>query len=309
MSTSGLGGRTYEHLGQQAEPAAAAVSKGVAKSTAEPQGFSRWLLRGHSAAVFAFFYAPILVLTIFSFNDSNAVGNWNGFTFGWYEALFDNDNIQSSIWVSVKVCIVSTLISVVLGTAGALALERFRWWGQKAFDAVLYLPIIIPDVTMAVMMLVFFNETASWFNVVPGLNLQDGLEKLVFSHVAFNISFVSVVVRARLANLDASMEEAAADLYANRWQTFRWVTLPQIMPGVLGGALLAVTISLDDVVVSSFVSAVGATPLSVYVFGMLRKGVSPLVNSVSVVMLVASMALVLASLVISRATGSEREER
>ena len=284
------------------------MSKGVAKSTAEPQGFSRWLLRGHSAVVFAFFYAPILVLTIFSFNDSNAVGNWNGFTFGWYEALFDNDNIQSSIWVSVKVCIVSTLISVVLGTAGALALERFRWWGQKAFDAVLYLPIIIPDVTMAVMMLVFFNETASWFNVVPGLNLQDGLEKLVFSHVAFNISFVSVVVRARLANLDASMEEAAADLYANRWQTFRWVTLPQIMPGVLGGALLAVTISLDDVVVSSFVSAVGATPLSVYVFGMLRKGVSPLVNSVSVVMLVASMALVLASLVISRATGSEREE-
>jgi spermidine/putrescine transport system permease protein len=284
------------------------VSKGVAKSTAEPQGFSRWLLRGHSAAVFAFFYAPILVLTIFSFNDSNAVGNWNGFTFGWYEALFDNDNIQSSIWVSVKVCIVSTLISVVLGTAGALALERFRWWGQKAFDAVLYLPIIIPDVTMAVMMLVFFNETASWFNVVPGLNLQDGLEKLVFSHVAFNISFVSVVVRARLANLDASMEEAAADLYANRWQTFQRVTLPQIMPGVLGGALLAVTISLDDVVVSSFVSAVGATPLSVYVFGMLRKGVSPLVNSVSVVMLVASMALVLASLVISRATGSEREE-
>ena len=285
------------------------MSKGVAKSTAEPQGFSRWLLRGHSAAVFAFFYAPILVLTIFSFNDSNAVGNWNGFTFGWYEALFDNDNIQSSIWVSVKVCIVSTLISVVLGTAGALALERFRWWGQKAFAAVLYLPIIIPDVTMAVMMLVFFNETASWFNVVPGLNLQDGLEKLVFSHVAFNISFVSVVVRARLANLDASMEEAAADLYANRWQTFQRVTLPQIMPGVLGGALLAVTISLDDVVVSSFVSAVGATPLSVYVFGMLRKGVSPLVNSVSVVMLVASMALVLASLVISRATGSEREER
>ena len=284
------------------------MSKGVAKSTAEPQGFSRWLLRGHSAAVFAFFYAPILVLTIFSFNDSNAVGNWNGFTFGWYEALFDNDNIQSSIWVSVKVCIVSTLISVVLGTAGALALERFRWWGQKAFDAVLYLPIIIPDVTMAVMMLVFFNETASWFNVVPGLNLQDGLEKLVFSHVAFNISFVSVVVRARLANLDASMEEAAADLYANRWQTFQRVTLPQIMPGVLGGALLAVTISLDDVVVSRFVSAVGATPLSVYVFGMLRKGVSPLVNSVSVVMLVASMALVLASLVISRATGSEREE-
>ena len=285
------------------------MSKGVAKSTAEPMGAGRWLLRGHSAAVFAFFYAPIVVLCIFSFNDSNAVGNWNGFTLDWYAEFLDNDNIQKSIWVSIKVCLISTGIAVVLGTAAALALERFRWWGQKTFDAVLYLPIIIPDVTMAVMMLVFFSETASWFNWIPGINVQDGLEKLVFSHVAFNISFVSVVVRARLANLDASMEEAASDLYANRWQTFRRVTLPQIMPGVIGGALLAVTISLDDVVVSSFVSAVGGTPLSVYVFGMLRKGVSPLVNAVSVVMLAASMAFVVASLLISRASGSERNER
>jgi spermidine/putrescine transport system permease protein len=285
------------------------VSKGVAKSTAEPMGAGRWLLRGHSAAVFAFFYAPIVVLCIFSFNDSNAVGNWNGFTLDWYAEFLDNDNIQKSIWVSIKVCLISTGIAVVLGTAAALALERFRWWGQKTFDAVLYLPIIIPDVTMAVMMLVFFSETASWFNWIPGINVQDGLEKLVFSHVAFNISFVSVVVRARLANLDASMEEAASDLYANRWQTFRRVTLPQIMPGVIGGALMAVTISLDDVVVSSFVSAVGGTPLSVYVFGMLRKGVSPLVNAVSVVMLAASMAFVVASLLISRASGSERNER
>ena len=285
------------------------MSKGVAKSTAEPMGAGRWLLRGHSAAVFAFFYAPIVVLCIFSFNDSNAVGNWNGFTLDWYAEFLDNDNIQKSIWVSIKVCLISTGIAVVLGTAAALALERFRWWGQKTFDAVLYLPIIIPDVTMAVMMLVFFSETASWFNWIPGINVQDGLEKLVFSHVAFNISFVSVVVRARLANLDATMEEAASDLYANRWQTFRRVTLPQIMPGVIGGALMAVTISLDDVVVSSFVSAVGGTPLSVYVFGMLRKGVSPLVNAVSVAMLAASMAFVVASLLISRASGSERNER
>ena len=285
------------------------MSKGVARSTAEPQGLSRWWLRGHSLLVFVFFYAPIVVLFVFSFNDSNAVGNWKGFTLGWYEAFLDNQNVHESIWISVKVCLFSTVIAVVLGTASALALERFRWWGQKAFDAVLYLPIIIPDVTMAVMMLVFFGETAHWFNVIPGVDLTSGLEKLVLSHVAFNISFVSVVVRARLANLDASMEEAAADLYANRWQAFRRVTLPQIMPGVLGGALLAITISLDDVVVSSFVAAVGATPISVYVFGMLRKGVSPLVNSVSVVMLTASISLVLASLVFSRATGSGREER
>ncbi|MBQ90536.1 MAG: ABC transporter permease [Acidimicrobiales bacterium] len=282
------------------------MAKGVARSTAEPMGWSKWLLRGHSALVYAFFYAPIAVLTFYSFNESQVVGRWTGFSMRWYGDFLENDNVQQSIWVSVKVCIASTLISVVLGTLAALSIERFRWWGQKAFDAVLYLPIIIPDVTMAVMLMVFFSETAEWFNVIPGVDLSEGLEKLVLSHVAFNISFVSVVVRARLTNLDATMEEAAADLYANRWQTFRRVTLPQIMPGVLGGALLAVTLSLDDVVVSSFVSAVGATPVSVYVFGMLRKGVSPLINAVSVVILAASMALVIASLVLERVTNSPK---
>ncbi|MBL78397.1 MAG: spermidine/putrescine ABC transporter permease PotC [Acidimicrobiaceae bacterium] len=282
------------------------MAKGVARSTAEPMGWSKWLLRGHSALVYAFFYAPIAVLTFYSFNESQIVGRWTGFSMRWYGDFLENDNVQQSIWVSVKVCIASTLISVVLGTLAALSIERFRWWGQKAFDAVLYLPIIIPDVTMAVMLMVFFSETAEWFNVIPGVDLSEGLEKLVLSHVAFNISFVSVVVRARLTNLDATMEEAAADLYANRWQTFRRVTLPQIMPGVLGGALLAVTLSLDDVVVSSFVSAVGATPVSVYVFGMLRKGVSPLINAVSVVILAASMALVIASLVLERVTNSPK---
>ncbi|MBC8364698.1 MAG: ABC transporter permease [Actinobacteria bacterium] len=282
------------------------MGKGVARSTAEPMGYSRWLLRAHSLLVFVFFYAPIVVLVVYSFNKSAVVGKWTGFSLSWYGDFLANDNIQRSIWISVKVCVASTVISVVLGTLAALSIERFRWWGQKAFDAVLYLPIIIPDVTMAVMMLVFFGETAELFNVIPGVDLTDGLEKLVLSHVAFNISFVSVVVRARLAGLDASMEEAAADLYASRWQVFRRVTLPQIMPGVLGGALLAVTLSLDDVVVSSFVSGVGATPVSVYVFGMLRKGVSPLINAVSVVILVASMALVVASLVLERATSSQK---
>ncbi|MBS1265863.1 MAG: Inner membrane ABC transporter permease protein YdcV [Acidimicrobiaceae bacterium] len=282
------------------------MAKGVARSTAEPMGATRWLLRGHSAFVYAFFYAPIIVLAFYSFNESQLVGKWSGFSLRWYEAFLQNDNIQNSIWVSVKICAASTVISVVLGTLAALSIERFRWWGQKAFDAVLYLPIIIPDVTMAVMMLVFFGETAQLFNVIPGVDLTNGLEKLVLSHVAFNISFVSVVVRARLANLDESMEEAAADLYASRWQAFRRVTLPQIVPGVLGGALLAVTLSLDDVVVSSFVSAVGATPVSVYVFGMLRKGVSPLINAVSVVILAASMTLVVASLVLERAASPQK---
>ena len=281
--------------------------KGVARSTTAPTGAARWWLTGHAALVYAFFYAPIAVLVAYSFNDSRIIGSWDGFTFRWYEDFADDRRVIDALTVSFKVALVSTIVSVVLGTLSALSIERFRWRGRRAFDAVLYLPIIIPDVTMAVMLLVFFSEAAEWLDRLPFIDLSSGLETLVLSHVAFNISFVSVVVRARLANLDPSMEEAAADLYAGRWQTFRRVTLPQIMPGVVGGALLAVTLSLDDVVVSSFVQSVGSTPLPVYVFGLVRRGVSPLINAVSVFMLAASVGLVLLSLLVQRVKSSTTE--
>jgi spermidine/putrescine transport system permease protein len=281
--------------------------KGVARSTTAPTGAARWWLRGHAALVYVFFYAPIAVLVAYSFNDSRVVGGWDGFTLRWYRDFADNDSVLNALSVSFKVALISTLISVVLGTLAALSIERFRWRGRRAFDAVLYLPIIIPDVTMAVMLLVFFGEAADLLDRLPFIDLSSGLETLVLSHVAFNISFVSVVVRARLAGLDPSMEEAAADLYASRWQAFRRVTLPQIMPGVLGGALLAVTLSLDDVVVSSFVQAVGSTPLPVFVFGLVRRGVTPLINAVSVFMLAASISLVLLSLIVQRVKSSSTE--
>ena len=278
--------------------------KGVARSTVAPTGAARWWLTGQATLVYLFFYAPIAVLVLYSFNDSRVIGSWDGFTFRWYSDFADDQRVLDALAVSFKVALLSTAISVVLGTLAALSIERFRWRGRRAFDAVLYLPIIIPDVTMAVMLLVFFGEAADLLDRLPFIDLSSGLETLVISHVAFNISFVSVVVRARLANLDPTMEEAAADLHAGRWQTFRRITLPQIMPGVVGGALIAVTLSLDDVVVSSFVHAVGSTPLPVFVFGLVRRGVTPLINAVSVFMLTASTGLVLVSLLIQRATAS-----
>ncbi len=270
--------------------------KGVARSTTAPTGAARWWLTGHAVLVFVFFYAPIAVLVAYSFDDSRIIGGWDGLTLRWYRDFADNQTVIDALMVSIKVAIVSTIISVVLGTLSALSIERFRWRGRRVFDAILYLPIIIPDVTMAVMLLAFFSEATDLLDRLPFIDLRSGLETLVISHVAFNISFVSVVVRARLANLDPSMEEAAADLYANRWQSFRRVTLPQIMPGIVGGALLAITLSLDDVVVSSFVQSIGSTPLPVYVFGLIRRGVTPLINAVSVVMLTASILLILLSL-------------
>lgn len=265
-----------------------------------PRGWTRWGLGTHTALVFVFFYAPIVLLVVFSFSDSRSVGSWGGFTTDWYRDFLDNDDVQDALAVSLRVAVVSTLVSVVLGTMAAFALERFRFRGRKVFDGLLYLPIIVPDVTMAVMMLVFFARgidlADSWF----GWELRKGVATVTVSHIAFNISFVSVVVRARLAGMDTTLDEAAADLYATRWQTFRHITLPLILPGIIGGGLLAFTLSLDDVVITQFASGPGSTTLPVYVFGLIRRGVTPLINAVSVVMLAISVALVLLSLLFQR---------
>ncbi len=265
-----------------------------------PRGIGRFALSINAWLVYLFFYAPIALLVVFSFSDDKLVGRWGGFTLDWYRAFGDNEAVQNSLWVSVRVALVSTIVSVVLGTMAALSLERFRFRGQRVFDALLYLPIIIPDVTMAVMMLLFFTQ---FFNVLDwlGIGLAKGFTTLVISHIAFSISFVSVVVRSRLDGMDEKLEEAAQDLGATRWQAFRHVTLPLIMPGIAGGALLAMTLSLDDVVISQFVSGPGSTTLPVYVFSLIRKGVTPLINAVSVVMLAASVGLVLLSLIAERA--------
>jgi spermidine/putrescine transport system permease protein len=207
------------------------------------------------------------------------------------------------------VALVATVVSTVIGTMLAISLERYRYRGRGFLDGLAYLPIIIPDVTMAVMLLIFFFQSFGILELITGVSLTTGLHTIILAHIAFNISFVAVVVRARLAQFDRSLEEAAADLYANRWRTFWKVTFPLILPGVAGGALLALTLSLDDVVVTQFVSGAGATTLPVYVFGLVRRGVTPLINAVSVVMLVASMVLVGISLGLQRGrSGRPAEE-
>jgi spermidine/putrescine transport system permease protein len=212
--------------------------------------------------------------------------------------MFGNSQLMNALENSLWVALFSTIIATALGTAAALALDRYRrWLGRGAFDGLLYLPIIIPDVTMAVMLLLWFTQ----------IGVSFGRGSIMLAHIAFNISFVAIIVRARLAHMDPAMEEAAADLYANRWQAFRRVTLPLIMPGVLGGALLALTLSLDDVVITSFVQGPGATTLPVYVFGLIRRSVTPEINAVSTLMIGVSMVLVFASLGFQRR--GERAER
>jgi spermidine/putrescine transport system permease protein len=269
-------------------------------SVARPQRLVERVLAGNAWLLFAFLYLPILVLAVLSFNENRVVGVWSGFTLDWYRAMFADANVMAALRNSLVVAGISTVVSTILGTAAGLSMERFRYRGQRVYDGLLYLPVIIPDVTMAVMLLLFFVQAFDLAGALLGTSPRYGIGTISLSHIAFNISFVAVVVRARIAGLDGVLEEAAADLYAGRFQTFRRVTLPLIAPGVAGGALLALTLSLDDVVITSFVAGPGSTTLPVYVFGLVRRGVTPLINAVSVLMLVASMVLVLVSLLLSR---------
>ncbi|MBI5157900.1 MAG: ABC transporter permease [Acidimicrobiia bacterium] len=260
-----------------------------------PKSPAERLLATNSWLVFAFFYAPIVVLVVFSFNANENVGIWTEPSLRWYREVFRDEAVMGALRNSLIVAAISTTVATILGTMAALALERFRFRGQRVYDGLLYLPIIIPEVTMAVMLLLFFAQGFQWLDGAIGWSPTFGIGTISLSHIAFNISFVTVVVRARLGQLDPRLEEAAADLYATRWQAFRGITLPLILPGVAGGALLALTLSLDDVVITNFVAGPGSTTLPVYVFGLVRRGVTPLINAVSVIMLAASMVLVAVS--------------
>jgi spermidine/putrescine transport system permease protein len=251
----------------------------------------RWVLTFHGMMSYVFLYAPILILIVFSFNASKfASASWKGFTLKWYGQLFHNEAIGAALKNSLIISTSSTLISVIFGTMVSLAMERYKFRGKLAFDALLYLPIIIPDIAMAVMLLLFFVM----------VKMPLGRYTVIISHIAFNISFVAIVVRARLSQLDGSLEEAAQDLYANNWETFRRVTLPLLMPGILGGGLLAFTLSLDDFVITFFTSGPGATTLPLRIYSMVKLGVTPEINALSSVMMFASVIFVCLSFFLQR---------
>jgi spermidine/putrescine transport system permease protein len=276
----------------------AAVAQGTQAGRVARQGsrlgrLIRTLITANGILGYIFLYAPIVILVVFSFNSSRFVSTWEGFSFRWYMELFDDAAMGAALKNSLIVAFSSTLLSVVFGTMVALVMERHQFLGKTAFDALLYLPIIIPDIAMAVMLLLFF--------VMSKIGLS--LVTIIISHVAFNISFVAVVVRARLVGFDRSLEEAAQDLGANELQTFWHVTLPLLMPAILGGGLLAFTLSLDDFVITFFTAGVGSTTLPLRIYSMVKLGVTPEINAISTLLLVASMTLVLLSLFFQRKGG------
>jgi spermidine/putrescine transport system permease protein len=251
-----------------------------------------------------FLYVPILVLVVFSFNDSKLAAHWEGFTFRWYRALLSNESILSSTWASIRVAVISTVVATIIGTMTAIGMERFRFPFRKLYDGVLYLPIVNPEIVTGVSLLAFFALTLSAINSAFGLAgdsaLRTGLVTVTLTHIAFNIAFVTVVVRTSLKDFNKGLEEAAQDLGANEWMTFRRITLPLIMPGIVAGALLAITLSLDNFVITFFVTGPGGTTLPIEVFGRIRRAISPEINAISTIMLGISVLLIVVSQLLQR---------
>jgi len=275
--------------------------------------FANLAIGSASLLVYVFFYVPVAVLVLFSFNQARTGGRWGGFTTEWYSALFDNDRLITAAQNSLLIAVVATAVAVVLGTMLSLAIDRRTFRGRTAAQQVVYLPVIAPEIVTGVALLAFFSLTLGRLNDLLGRDAQDALRMgrptIIIAHVAFCTAFVALVVRSSLRTLDPSLEEAAQDLGANAWTTFWRVTLPSIIPGVLGGALLAFTLSLDNFVITFFVSGPGATTLPIEVFGQLRRTISPEVNAISTLIFGASTLLLVGALVVQSTVSRQRSQR
>ena len=228
---------------------------------------------------YAFLYAPLVVVVVFSFNDSKLISQWQGFSLRWYEVLLHDAEMLRAAWNSLLIGLAASAVSTVLGTMAGYAMHRHRLF---LLPALVVAPIAIPEILMGVSLLLFFSM----------IELTLGLLSIVLSHIAFCIGFVAIVVRARLAGMDGSLIEAARDLGASPWQAFRQVTLPLIMPGVIAGALMAFTLSIDDFVITFFTAGVGSTTLPLKIYTMVKISVTPEVNAISTLLMLLTVLLI-----------------
>lgn len=224
--------------------------------------------------VYLFIYIPIIVMVIYSFNDQKHNYYWNGFTLQWYEKLFTNSDLVSYLGVSLIVAISATIISIVIGTVGALGLVRFEFKLKSTISSSLYIPIVVPEVVLGISLLMLFEI----------VNFPLGMTTMILSHATFCIPFVVIIMRGRMSGMDLSIEEASMDLGANRLLTFFRVTLPLLVPGIMSSAFMSFTLSIDDVIISNFVAGPYATTLPVKILSMVKTGLSPEVNALTALM-------------------------
>lgn len=232
---------------------------------------------------FFYLYLPMVVLVAYSFNDGNRAQIWKGFSVRWFYQAFANDDIQNAALNSLIIAVCATVMATVMATLAALVLARSgEFKGKNVSLGLITLPLVVPEIATAV-------ATLSFFAII---GFQLGLMSIIIAHTVFCIPFAFLPIRARLDGMDTTLEQAAGDLYANSWQTFRHVTLPLLAPGIVAGAMLAFIISVDDFIITLMVSGAGATTLPLYIYGMIRQGITPEVNVISTVMLAISIAFI-----------------
>ena len=256
------------------------------------------LLIAYSLVVLAFLYLPLLILAMYSFNESRINAVWTGFTLDWYKSLFTNRRVLEALMNSLLIAVISTTVSTVLGTAAALALNKYQFKCKPVINGLLYLPILIPEIIMGLSLLVLFAQT----------KFPLGKTTLVLAHITFCLSFVIITVNARLEGMRHDLEEAAMDLYATPWQVFRYITLPIAMPGIVAGALIAFTLSIDDFIISFFVAGPNSTTLPLYIYAMVKRGISPEINALSTLLMLTTISLVVLAQILQPQHVSSKKE-
>jgi putrescine transport system permease protein len=257
-----------------------------------------WPLYTVLAFGYAFLYVPVILLVVYSFNASRLVTVWGGFSTKWYAALLENQQLLDAAWLSVRIAAVNATVAVALGTLAANALVRHgRFRGRTGFDLLLTAPLVMPDVIIGLSLLLLFVAMQQAIGWPDGR----GFTTIAIAHITFSMAYVAVVVKSRLGQMDRSLEEAAMDLGARPLTVYLRITLPLIAPALLSGWLLAFTLSLDDLVIASFVAGPGSTTLPMVVYSSVRMGVSPQINALaSLIVLFVSLAVIVAGLAMSR---------
>jgi spermidine/putrescine transport system permease protein len=244
----------------------------------------------YTGLFYLYLYLPIIILVVFSFNAQRLNLTWEGFTWHWYEVLFSDAKVAYATRNTLTVALLSTIAATAIGTLAALALHRYKFRLHGFSETSLYIPIVIPEIVMGIGLLSLYAL----------FNIKLGLTTITLSHIAFSIPFVALVVRARLHGFDRSVEEAAMDLGANEFATFWRVTLPLILPGVLSGAMLAFTLSLDDFIITFFTAGPGSTTLPLLVYGMVKTHITPEINALSTIWVLTVFVLLLLSQLLQR---------
>jgi spermidine/putrescine transport system permease protein len=247
-------------------------------------------LRLYTAAFYAFMFLPLVVVVLFSFNSVRSLQNFDGFSFEWYRAFWDNDSLRGSLIASLQIALATMVVATVLGTLLAFGLVRARTRFSASANVLMLIPLVTPEIVAGVSAFLLFTQ----------IGLRLSLLTIIIAHITFSISYVTVVVRARLASLNPEVEQAALDLGASRIQTLRLVVLPALWPAVLAAGLLVFALSFDDFVLSYFTTGESPQPLPVRIWSAIRFGVTPTINAIGTLMLVISLAAVAAALVLQR---------